>query len=136
MTFRDAHLSDTRHPIISALDLSRLASELMVVDNSLETSFSNYPNPFKLGTDGYTTIAFNLSEDAVVDLEVFTITGELVKKILSGERRECGTHQDVTWSGLNGAGATVFTGTYFCRITARYTSGRTETFSRKISMVR
>jgi hypothetical protein len=136
MTFTDAHLGEARHPVISALDLSRLASELVVVDNSLEASFSNYPNPFRLGTDGYTTIAFNLGEDAVVDLEVYTITGELVKKILSSERRESGTHQDVTWSGRNGAGATVFTGTYFCRITAKYTSGRTETFSRKISVVR
>jgi hypothetical protein len=78
-----------------------------------------------------------LSEGAHVDIEMFTITGELVRKLSTGSFRSAGPQdeQDV-WDGTSDAGRLVQPGTYFCRITARYGSGRTEEARRKVAVTR
>ena len=101
----------------------------------LSASFSNYPNPF-VPSEAPTTIAYILDEDAHVDIELFTITGEPVAQVSANEYRTAGAHQDQTWDGLNDVGRMVVPGTYFCRITARYVSGRTETVRRKVAVLR
>jgi len=73
---------------------------------------SNYPNPF----NPQTTIDFALAEAGVVELAVFDVRGRLIRE-LGLEYRPAGRYQ-VTWSGLDGAGHTVPSGTYFCRLIA------------------
>ena len=71
-----------------------------------------YPNPF----NPQTTIEFTLAEAGVVELAVFDVRGRLIRK-LDHEYRSAGRYQ-VTWSGQDGAGHSVPTGTYFCRLIA------------------
>lgn len=71
--------------------------------------FQNYPNPFNSNT----TIEFNLSERARVDLEVYDIGGRLVKRLASGEFSP-GSNV-VTWNGDNESNNTVASGVYFFR---------------------
>jgi flagellar hook assembly protein FlgD len=110
--------------------------ELSISSVNLESSYTNYPNPFNPMVDGYTTIGFNLSEAASIDIEIFTITGEIVSEIALNSDRLSGPHQSDTWNGTNDVGFKVISGTYLCRITARYDSGRTEEFIRKIAVIR
>jgi hypothetical protein len=112
------------------------SAELSVGAGTLEESFTNYPNPFNPDTDGSTTIGFTLDGDARVSIELFTITGERVAVIADDAFRAAGTHSSDTWRGSNDAGLTVLPGTYFCRIIAQYTDGRTEEFRRKVAVVR
>jgi len=73
---------------------------------------SIYPNPF----NPRTTIEFALAEAGIVELAVFDLRGRLIRK-LDHEYRLAG-HYQVTWSGQDGAGHSVPTGTYFCRLIA------------------
>jgi hypothetical protein len=113
-----------------------LSAELTVSAGQLASSFVNWPNPFNPKSE-MTNIGFILAEDAYVDIEIFTLTGDLVASVAADSFRGAGPHYDEdTWAGLNGAGHIVQPGTYFCRITARYGSGRTEEVRRKLAVMR
>jgi len=71
-----------------------------------------------------------------VDIEIFTITGDLVKKVAYDSERSQGAHQEDTWAGLNAENLAVLPGTYLCRITAAYASGRVESCRRKVMVIR
>ncbi len=49
----------------------------------------NFPNPFNPST----TISFSISERAVITLNVYSVTGELVASLVSGEEFEAGTYE-------------------------------------------
>jgi hypothetical protein len=132
---RDKNLGTRVYPRLDGGSYPVALGTISIASVGLEKSFSNYPNPF-IAQEGPTTIAYVLSEDANVDIEVFSITGEPVARIASNKPHSAGPHQDETWDGLNDAGLEVVPGTYFCRITARYDSGRTETARRKVSVIR
>jgi hypothetical protein len=134
--FADRDLGTAVHGDIPGRDYPVLSAELTVGAGSLASSFVNWPNPFNPAKE-VTNIGFILAEDAHVDIEVFTITGELVATITSGSLRSEGPHDDEdTWAGLNDAGQTVQPGTYLCRITARYVSGHGEEVTRKLAVLR
>jgi hypothetical protein len=133
--FEDRDLSTIIYPELAGGDYPVLTAEISVTPGNLASSFTNWPNPFN-STREVTTIGFVLTEDADVDIEVFTITGELVRTIVSSARRSAGAYDKDTWAGLNDSGITVIPGTYYCRITARYTSGRVEDVKRKVAVVR
>jgi hypothetical protein len=135
ISLRDRNLGSTVFPLLSSGTYPATLGTISVSALDLGSSFSNYPNPFK-PADGATTITYALSEDAYVDIELYTITGEPVARLTDNEFRQAGPHQDETWNGLNDRGLKVVSGTYFCRITARYVSGRTESARRKVSVVR
>ncbi len=111
-------------------------TEISISESNLERSFTNYPNPFNPSRGDSTVIGYVLPEDAHVDIELFTITGKLVKEVALDGFREEGAHSNDVWIGDNDIGLGVIPGTYFCRITARFTSGRTEIFRRKIAVIR
>jgi hypothetical protein len=134
--FMDSNLLTAVYPELVGGDYPFLTPQVSVAPNNLVTSFTNYPNPFNPSRDEATTIGYVLPEDGYVDLEIFTITGESVKRVARGDYREAGPHQEDTWSGINDSGYDVLPGTYFCRITARYGSGRTESCRRKVTVVR
>ncbi|UCG61666.1 MAG: hypothetical protein JSV52_15375 [Candidatus Zixiibacteriota bacterium] len=132
----DQNLLTTVYPILNAADYPVLSAEVSLVKADLETSFTNYPNPFNPDGEGRTTIGYVLTSDARVDIELFTITGELVKQVAIGAFRGAGAHQEDTWDGRNDRGGMVLPGTYFCRLTAKYVGGGSETIKRKIAVVR
>jgi hypothetical protein len=72
----------------------------------------NYPNPFNPTTN----IRFSLPAEAHVKLEVYDITGALVKTILNEAVRA--GNKEVTWDGMNSSGAKVASGMYLYRLEA------------------
>ena len=70
----------------------------------------NYPNPFNSGT----AIAFDLPQQEIVDLTVYTISGQKVATLVQGIRA-AGYHQ-VFWDGRDEAGAVLASGVYLYRL--------------------
>jgi PKD repeat protein len=68
----------------------------------------NVPNPF----NPMTTIYFELPEAANVRLQVFDISGRLVRNLLNGASLSAG-RQDVVWNGKDDSGQQVAAGVYF-----------------------
>ena len=87
-------------------------------------SFIVYPNPFNPSSQT-AKVRFYLDKDAYVSAEVYTLTGEKVKtlvtqKFLTGEQ----VYQDlVSWNGHNGRGSTVVNGIYIIKAKIDYTDG-------------
>jgi len=71
----------------------------------------NYPNPF----NGQTIISFNLPCPNLVSISIFSITGQLVKKLISGECWGAGNHE-IIWDGTNRNNESVSTGIYFYQL--------------------
>ncbi len=71
-----------------------------------------YPNPF----NPQTTLKYSLREASQVDLAVFNVRGEMVKRLVS-ELREAGEYT-VVWDGRDRGGAALASGVYFARFVA------------------
>ena len=71
----------------------------------------NYPNPFNAGT----VIRFDLSQESDWTLQVYNITGQVVRTF-SGH--DAPSTVSVTWDGANGDGNHAASGVYFYRINA------------------
>ncbi|MEW5924968.1 MAG: hypothetical protein AB1746_13370, partial [Candidatus Zixiibacteriota bacterium] len=131
----DYNLATSLAPVIDGISYPLMTADITLMTAELENSFTNYPNPFNPSA-GLTTIGFVLDEDAYIDIEIFTITGDAVREVVMNSFRIAGPYNSDSWAGDNGGGRDVLPGTYFCRITARYNSGRTESFRRKIAVIR
>ncbi len=68
----------------------------------------NYPNPF----NSQTIISYYLSEESVVSLHIYSITGHFVEALANKEVQTSGEHKYV-WDGKDKNGKTVSTGIYF-----------------------
>jgi len=136
MEISDKNLATVKYPNVFNQSYPILSAEISLTIENMENSFSNYPNPFNPSIGENTTIAYVLTEDATIDIEIFTITGQMVKEVTMNSYRSAGAHQSDNWTGINDAGHNVAPGTYYCRITAVYTSGKTESFKRKIAIIR
>jgi len=101
----------------------------------LEASFSNFPNPFS-PNDGVTTFAFFLNDAARVEIEIFTPMGSRAATIVENSRRAAGPNASDTWDGRNEAGKIVASGTYICRLSVTYDSGKTVEVLRKVALLR
>ena len=71
----------------------------------------NYPNPF----EDETTIAFRVSRQAKITIQIYDFTGRLVATPVSGSIREAGL-VEVEWRGQTSAGENLARGVYFCHI--------------------
>ena len=71
------------------------------------------PNPF----NPTTTIKYGLSEPAVVELQVYDLTGRLVRTLVTGEGQREGRYE-VVWNGQNALGQNVASGVYLYRLIA------------------
>jgi hypothetical protein len=134
--FADRNLLTPMYSVLVNESFPVSSCEISLSAPSLQESFVNYPNPFNPDVDLYTRIAYVLDEQASVDIEIFTISGEEIYQVSDNVARTSGSYSDDRWNGMNADGLVVLPGTYFCRIKARYDSGRTEEFLRKISVVR
>lgn len=72
--------------------------------------YANSPNPFNAST----TISYNLAEPDDIRLEIFNISGQLVKTLVAG-RAGAGVHT-VVWDGAGDNGGTVASGVYVYRL--------------------
>jgi hypothetical protein len=136
MEFADRNLEATEYPDVPGTAFPLRSAEISIAEGDLAGSFTNYPNPFNPARGEETTIGFYINESARVDIEIFTITGDLVKKVAWNSEKSEGAHQEDTWAGLNAEGLGVLPGTYLCRITATYASGRVESYRRKVMVIR
>ncbi|MGH7450438.1 MAG: FlgD immunoglobulin-like domain containing protein [bacterium] len=71
------------------------------------TLAQNYPNPFNPST----VIQYELPQPSEVKVEIFSITGQLVRRLVD-ERQLAGRHE-VAWDGFDRNGRPVASGTYF-----------------------
>ena len=67
----------------------------------------NYPNPFNPST----TIKFEMQQKQHVKLEIFDITGKLIRKLIDNEMN-AGAHE-LSWNGEDAKGNQVNSGLYF-----------------------
>ncbi|MDM7925611.1 MAG: sugar-binding protein [bacterium] len=74
---------------------------------------SNYPNPFNPST----RILYRSDRVEPVTLDVFSLTGGRVRRLVDGVPAAPGVHEAV-WNGLNDAGETAASGTYIVRLTS------------------
>jgi hypothetical protein len=87
--------------------------EPTLVDAAVPGAYSlyqNYPNPF----NPETTIAFDLPHSAPVSLNIYNISGQLVRELSCGHR-QAGSYQ-IRWNGRNDQGHLVPSGIYFCQM--------------------
>ena len=81
----------------------------------------NYPNPF----NPETWIPYDLKDDAHVNIHIFNLNGQTVRKLDIGYKT-AGNYRTKTraayWNGKNSSGERVANGTYFYTLTARYTN--------------
>jgi hypothetical protein len=70
----------------------------------------NSPNPFH----PVTTIAYRVQRSGIVQLDIFDVTGRLVRELV-GRTQAAGRHQ-VIWDGRDMAGRRVVSGLYFYRL--------------------
>jgi len=75
--------------------------------------YRGIPNPF----NPRTTLRFDLPEPATVTVQIFDITGRLIRTLLGGMARPAGEHR-VSWDGVDELGLPVASGLYFCRLEA------------------
>ena len=113
-------LTPGEHPIsVKAWDnfnnSSTVSLSLSVVEETdlRVSNVVNYPNPF----DGPTTFAFELTQDADVTLQVYTVSGVLIRSFndITGLR---GFNQ-LDWDGLDRDGDRLANGAYVYKVTAR-----------------
>jgi len=72
---------------------------------------ASFPNPF----NPRTTIVFEIPKRESVGLQVFDMSGRLVKELITTEPYTPGRHK-VVWNGRDDAGRQVASGTYFYRL--------------------
>lgn len=85
----------------------------------------NYPNPFNPST----MIKYQLAMNSDVDLSIYTVTGQLVRTLVRGQKAK-GDHS-VVWDAMDEAGKRVPSGVYVYRLKA----GEFE-FSRKLVVIK
>lgn len=99
-----------------ALDRHQAASAIRQIDFSdTELRFSKFgvaPNPF---TD-VTYFIFNLTKNAIIEVELFTVSGEKVIKLKEFYSR--GNTAELIWQGTNEAGKMLSSGVYMFRFVA------------------
>lgn len=119
--------------------LPELISDFIVLSaDDFKTSFKNYPNPFRAGSEA-TTFSYFLPENAEVDMSIYTLTGELVKKFHLDAGSSGGSGSTINtfqWDGRNGSGKVVQNGVYICIVTARLESDRILSLKHKAAVMK
>lgn len=69
------------------------------------------PNPVR----GTSVISYVLSDNAVVHIDLYDISGRIIRTLVNGEYDISGEHS-VMWDGRNDSGSPATPGIYFCRL--------------------
>jgi hypothetical protein len=112
--------------------------ETALVDpNAAGGTITNYPNPF-FPSVGPTMISYKLDDAATVTLQIYSLTGDLVREE-NFPAGASGGQQGVNgfaWDGENGDGKLVSSGGYLVKIEARGGGETLHVMRRKIGVVR
>lgn len=92
---------------ISSYGYTSLVTDVHEPQQQLE--LTAYPNP----TSGETTIRYVLSQGGKVDVGIYTISGQLVQQLFSGER--AGGTYTADWNPVRSE-AGMSSGVYFCKV--------------------
>ncbi|MFH1823804.1 MAG: kelch repeat-containing protein [Candidatus Firestonebacteria bacterium] len=94
-----------------------------VIPETTLSNVTNYPNPFSAGKEE-TKIVYVLTKDSDVEISIYTLTGDLVRKFNysagaeGGKGTSSGYTNEISWDGKNGQGSIVANGIYNCEIIA------------------
>jgi hypothetical protein len=80
---------------------------------SLTLSLQTTPNPF----NPRTVLSFELQTSSVVNLDIFDVSGHLVRTLIAGDFLQANQHQQV-WNGRDNSGREVGSGVYYARLRA------------------
>ncbi len=83
------------------------------ISNGL-TMRPNHPNPFNPST----TISYSLEADGFVELNIYSVRGDLVRSLVS-EFQQSNTVQSVVWDGKDAYGNTMSSGVYYARLVGK-----------------
>ena len=138
--------ADFLSPRFPEIDRIRARSNGLQAEIDLETAFvdpnaaggtiASYPNPFH-PREAPTTIAYKLADAAAVTLQIFTLTGDPVRKV-DFQRGATGGMAGLNswvWDGRNGNGDYVSSGGYLVRVEARGEGETMHVMRRKIAVV-
>lgn len=91
--------------------------------------YQNYPNPF----NSQTTIPYDVSEEASVEIHIYNTLGKLVRTLDEGDK-SVGQHT-VVWDATNDDGDKVSSGVYFYQIRTKTNSFSPENFNKTMKML-
>jgi hypothetical protein len=106
--------------------IRKLAEKRLTIPCPALALHQNFPNPFNPAT----AILFDLPGRQRVSLEIFDVSGKLVRRLLHDEERGPGSCT-VSWDGRNAAGKIACSGIYYYRLTAGKSS-----VTRKMALLR
>ena len=93
------------------------SKEFQKISSTLQ---QNYPNPFFIESESrsnLTNISFSISENSLVDIQIFNIKGQLVKSYDLG-KMEIGTHY-ISWNGKDENNQIVASGVYLYKLSTK-----------------
>lgn len=88
------------------------STEPLSIPSAAVALYQNHPNPFNPSTK----ISYSLPTECNVILEIFDISGKLVKTLING--KESAGIQSIEWDGCDAVNKQVTSGIYFYRLTA------------------
>ena len=111
------HAFDGEYSVASNLgEFNLIRSELNTeIESAIPEVFSiyqNYPNPF----NPVTTLRYDLPEDALVNITVYDMMGNVVKNLVNANQSS--GHKSVQWDATNNQGQSVSAGVYLYIIEA------------------
>jgi len=111
----------------SAEDFPLRSKKIVALKADL-SSLVSYPNPFDPHRE-VSHIVYYLPKNSDVALRIYTLTGELVRKLscqAGGEGGKGGKVNSIEWNGKNGRGIMVRNGVYICQVEAAGQKARTK----------
>lgn len=116
------------------LPIERATSQITINSDvaSSEAALQNFPNPFNLSTE----IRYSISDQSLVNLSIYDMSGQLVRPIVNEELQPGSYKND--WNGEDASGDLAATGFYLCLLTISPSGSTAEatTYREIISFVR
>ncbi len=101
----------------SSANIGSVSMRFIDPDGSSSDQFSNYPNPFGSSNRVRTTFFFVPKQEGTATVEIYTLAGNLVRKI-SGQVFRKTIPSNLIWDGRNGNGDKVRNGVYIAVLKA------------------
>jgi hypothetical protein len=88
----------------------------VLIDNDLQASFYNFPNPFGSSLRSTTTFNYHLNQASDIEIRIYTLLGDHVYtfefKATDQEGSQGAHSKEIFWDGRNGKGQEVLNGVY------------------------
>ena len=121
--------ADIYRPRFVVLNLEERENDVDMYENICPTDFilnQNFPNPFNSST----TIAYNISQSAVVNVSIYDLSGRLIRE-LELDYKQPGRYQK-SWDGKDNTGRSVASGIYCYQLMVNTPDGNVYRDSRKM----